>query len=274
MNRVPWSDVLLTGAWWKSAAVHWIRPILWWNKWISSACAVTNSTTNKHQTAKISLRCINDAAELLTATTVSKGKCSFMLRQQISFFLCVCSVCSCAIVHVRIYSWITVHFQVNQKDRCAAGLGLLRRCMTNSVFTLPYHKQRECIESFQGIACRWRDKMREEKYHTWLSSYSLWCFSSSQFLTVFLLLDKSISHSFSACLKLPLLPYFFHHLFFTTPHFFPLVSFILYLVQLNTSTSVMAVITCRNEEQSPSLSLSERGEIKCLKWKSHNSSYS
>lgn len=91
---------------------------------------------------------------------------------------------------------------------------------------------------------------------------------SSQFLTVKLHLDKSTSHSFSARLKLPLLPYFLTICFSNIPQFFTLVSLILYLVQLN-STSAMAVMTRICEAQ-----IHPTDKTKYLQWKPHISSYS
>lgn len=114
---------------------------------------------------------------LVTATAVSKGKFSFILLQQIHYFLRVCSVCAC----------VTGHVKLELK-------ALMGQC-------------RQIFASFQAIwliQCSWQWESIEtffEKKHVPLVVFS-------QLLTVSLPLTKCTLYCFFI-LPLPLLLCFF-----------------------------------------------------------------
>lgn len=110
------------------------------------------------------------------------------------------------------------------------------------------------MRSFQGIACHWRNKMWLKKYHTWLSFYSLRCFSLSS------------SQSTSAWINLPLIPFLpvsnSHSYPIFSPFVFqhplvlpPSLSYTVLGAIKHTCISVMAVVTCTREEHIHSLRL-------------------
>ncbi len=162
-----------------------------------------------------------------------------MFRQQIHYFLRVCCVCACVIVHVCVCG--CTHLFMDHCTFLSQSKGQVHSRSwptSNSLFIPPYNKQRECNE------CHWRNKMRgEKKYHTWLSFYSVRCFSLSS------------SQSTSTSINLPLIPFlpvsnshsypiFSPFVFSTSLSFLPLVSLILYLLRLKRKCiSAMAVVT-------------------------------
>lgn len=83
-------------------------------KLISWVCAVTNSTTNKHQTAGISHHCISDDAASDSYNSIKEQMFIYVLAANPLFPLCVCRVyvcgCTCCIVGESTYSSVTVHF--------------------------------------------------------------------------------------------------------------------------------------------------------------------
>ena len=75
------------------------------------SCAVTIPKTNNHQTAQISLHCINVTPMCVwQLQCYQRPKCSFICPHQIDYCPCVC-------VHAHICSWITVPFSRSKSHR-------------------------------------------------------------------------------------------------------------------------------------------------------------